>query len=78
VTCQELVDLLLDYVGDDLTPEQRAAITEHLCGCPPCVTYVETYQITIKVTRALPKNDPLPPSLEQRLRAALAAAEGGA
>jgi len=43
---------------------------EHLCRCPPCVTYVETYQVTVRLTRKLPR-PALPPDLEQRLRAVL-------
>jgi hypothetical protein len=75
VSCEEFVDLLLDFVGGDLTPEQRAVIEHHLCGCRPCVQHFEEYQLTIRVTRLLPKRDPLPPSLEARLRAALAEIE---
>ena len=77
MTCEELVGLLLDFVGGDLSPEQRAAIEQHLCGCPPCVRHTEEYRLTIRVTRLLPKADPLPPALEARLRAALAEAERG-
>ena len=73
MSCEELVGLLLDFVGGELTPEQRAMIEQHLCGCPPCVRHVEEYHLTIRVTRLLPKHDPLPPALEARLRAALAA-----
>ena len=77
MSCEELVGLLLDFVGGDLSPEQRAAIEQHLCGCPPCVRHAEEYRLTIRVTRLLPKADPLPPALEARLRAALAEAERG-
>jgi anti-sigma factor RsiW len=73
VSCEELVNLLLDFVGGDLTPEQRKEIEQHLCDCPPCVQHVEEYRLTIRVTRLLPKADPLPPAVEARLRAALAA-----
>ena len=73
LTCEELVDLLVVYVGDGLSPDQVTAFKEHLCGCKPCTASVELYQVTIKVTRALPKCDPLPPAFEARLRAALAA-----
>ena len=73
MSCQEMVDLLLDFVGGEITPEQRAMIEQHHCGCPPCVRHVEEYSLTIRVTRLLPKNDPLPPAFEQRLWAALAA-----
>ena len=72
LTCEELVDLLLDYVDESLSAEQVAAVKEHLCGCPPCVHTVEAYQITIRISRALPKSAPLPPAFEERLRTALA------
>ncbi|HET6574799.1 MAG TPA: zf-HC2 domain-containing protein [Fimbriiglobus sp.] len=77
MSCEELVGVLLDFVGGDLSPEQRAVIEQHLCGCPPCGQHVEEYRLTIRVTRLLPKADPLPPAFEARLRAALAAAERG-
>ncbi len=70
MTCRELVEHLLDFVGDELTPEQRDRISKHLCECPPCVTLVETYQITIRLSRQLPRA-PLPARLQERLQQAL-------
>jgi anti-sigma factor RsiW len=70
ITCRELAELLIDFVSGELPPEHRAHIERHLKGCPPCVAYVETYQITIQLTRRLPCA-PLPPELEKRLRAVL-------
>ena len=72
LTCEELVDMLLDYVGGELSPEQVAAIKAHLCDCPPCVHSVESYQVTIRISRALPKTSPLSPAFEERLRSVLA------
>ncbi len=72
LTCEELVDLLVDYLGGELPDEQVDAIKSHVCGCGSCGVYIETYQLTITVTRALPRCEaPLPPSCEARLRAAL-------
>jgi anti-sigma factor RsiW len=74
MTCSELADLVLDFVGQELDAEQRAEFEQHLCGCPDCVVYVEAYQVTITLTRSLPRCDEgLPPGLEAKLRAALAA-----
>jgi anti-sigma factor RsiW len=70
ITCRELAEFLIDFVAGELPPEQRARIEHHLCMCPPCVTYVETYRLTIRLTRRLPCT-PLPPELEKRLREAL-------
>ncbi|HZT81090.1 MAG TPA: zf-HC2 domain-containing protein [Gemmataceae bacterium] len=75
MTCRELVDLLIDFVADELPPERRAVVEEHLKRCPPCLAYLETYQLTIRITRKLPAVDP-PPQLLDRLRAALQAGKG--
>lgn len=70
ITCRELVEKLLDFLAEELPPEHCERIREHLRQCPPCIAFVETYQITVTLSRRLPRH-PLPPELEQRLRAAL-------
>jgi anti-sigma factor RsiW len=70
MTCRELVEQLLDFISDELGPEHRACICEHLCSCPPCEVLVQTYRITIRLSRQLPRA-PLPAGLQERLRAAL-------
>jgi anti-sigma factor RsiW len=71
MTCRELAELLIDYVSGALPAEHRERLDHHLLLCPPCVTYVQTYELTIKLTRRLP-DKPLPPQLEAKLRQALA------
>jgi hypothetical protein len=70
MTCRELVEHLLDFVAEELSPEHRERICEHLCNCPPCGVLVQTYQITIRLSRQLPSH-PLPPRLQERLREVL-------
>lgn len=77
LTCEEFVDLMLDYVGGELPEEQVEAIKTHLCGCKHCTDRHTTYTFTILMTRTLAKCDPLPPELEARLRQKLAAAATG-
>ena len=72
MTCDELVDLMLDFVGNELPIEQSDAIKAHLCGCQCCGVSVEMYVLTIRVSRMLPKEEPLSSAFEQRLRLALA------
>jgi anti-sigma factor RsiW len=68
MTCAELVDRILDYIAEELDATQRAAIQEHLCGCPNCTVSIELYRATICVVRALPQADePLAPAMQQRL-----------
>jgi anti-sigma factor RsiW len=71
ITCRELVELLCDYVSDELPPERRDHVTQHLRHCPSCAAYHDSYTVVVKLTRLLPAA-PLPPQLAQRL-AALAA-----
>jgi anti-sigma factor RsiW len=70
MTCRDFVELLIEFLHGELSPEQRAEVETHLGLCPPCVRYLETYRLTITITRQLPPA-PLPTSCEQRLRAAL-------
>jgi anti-sigma factor RsiW len=66
LTCRDLVNLLLDYVGGDLSDEDRRKVERHVCDCPPCGVYLRTYQITIRVGGQLPQR-PLRPDFACRL-----------
>jgi anti-sigma factor RsiW len=70
MTCRELTELLLEYIQGELDPDLCEHIHRHLSLCPPCEAYVETYRITIQLTRRLPAA-PMPPELAERLEDAL-------
>jgi anti-sigma factor RsiW len=70
-TCREVTELLIDYVENSMSFEQRHVLERHICGCPPCLAYLHTYQATIHMTHRLPE-EPLPPEFEKRLQAVLA------
>jgi anti-sigma factor RsiW len=70
MTCRECAELLMEFLSEELNAERREEIRRHLQDCPPCAIYVETYQITIRLTRQLPCGE-LPPEVAQRLRAVL-------
>jgi anti-sigma factor RsiW len=77
LTCRELVELLIDFVDGEMPPEQRKRLEDHICGCTPCDAYVQTYRLTVQVTRRLKLRPPaLPPHLAERCRNTLAAALG--
>ena len=71
MNCDELLELLLDYVGGELVVEQRQTVEIHISGCPNCTIRIETYRQTVTLARALPRCDRLPPAVEERLRKAL-------
>jgi anti-sigma factor RsiW len=47
LTCQELVELVTDYLEGALSPEDRARFERHLGVCDGCSRYVEQMRLTI-------------------------------
>jgi hypothetical protein len=71
MTCAELMDALVDYLGGELVIEHRETVRLHIAGCDKCGSIVATYEHTVRVSRLLPKCGPLPPEVEARLRKAV-------
>jgi len=67
IDCNRLCEMLFEFVSGELPEDHRQLFEEHLKACPPCVVHVETYRVTIHMSRNLPC-PPLPTHLEQRLR----------
>jgi hypothetical protein len=67
MTCRELAELLDGFVAGELPEEHCRQIQDHLGICSPCIHYVETYRLTIRLTRQLPCPG-LPAHVERRLR----------
>jgi anti-sigma factor RsiW len=76
VDCRQLANLLYEFVSGELPDDRRALLEEHLRVCPPCLVYVETYRVTIRLSQRLPQV-PMPPELERRLREVLERECGG-
>ncbi len=53
MTCQELVELVTDYLDGEMPAEDRARFEEHLDDCPYCATYLEQIRQTIRLTGRL-------------------------
>jgi anti-sigma factor RsiW len=68
--CQECIDLLVDYLEGELSPERTRALEIHFDLCPACWQFVQSYRQTIDAARRLPAED-IPPELAQRLIAFL-------
>jgi anti-sigma factor RsiW len=45
-TCKDSINLLLDFLDGELTPEDAQHLKEHLQGCAPCVDFLRTYRAT--------------------------------
>jgi anti-sigma factor RsiW len=53
VSCNELVELVTDYLDGTLPADERARFEEHVAGCDGCTTYLEQFRITIRLTGML-------------------------
>lgn len=69
LTCQELVELVTDYLEQALPPEEQARFEAHLAGCRGCRTYVEQMRQTIAVVGTLTEETIPPPAREDLLTA---------
>jgi anti-sigma factor RsiW len=49
LTCQELVELVTEYLDDALAPPTRQAFEAHLAECTGCQYYVHQIEQTIRV-----------------------------
>ena len=49
--CQELVELVTDYLEGALSPEDRARFEVHLSECEGCRAYLEQMRMTVRLVR---------------------------
>ena len=69
LTCQQLVELVTDYLDDRLPAAERRRFEAHVAVCPGCQAYVEQMRALIAELGRLPQVD-LPPAVETDLLAA--------
>ncbi|MBI3943803.1 MAG: zf-HC2 domain-containing protein [Chloroflexi bacterium] len=66
LTCQEAVELVTDYLENELLPEIRMEFEKHIASCPGCTNYLHQMEISIQVLRKL-ADDNIPPETQQEL-----------
>ncbi len=47
IACQELVELVTEYLEGALPPEEVAAVERHLAGCEACTRYLRQLRSTV-------------------------------
>jgi anti-sigma factor RsiW len=67
LACQRVVELVTEYLGHALTPDDRLRFEEHLLTCPPCTTYLAQMRTTIEMAGQLGADRP--DAVEQELLA---------
>jgi anti-sigma factor RsiW len=57
LSCQELVELVTDYLEGALDERDLRAFEAHLAGCDGCTEYLDEMRTTIRVVGTLTPND---------------------
>ena len=66
LSCQELVELVTDYLEGALPPEDAARFEDHIGRCTGCAAYLEQIRQTIVLAGRLTPES-LPPEAERVL-----------
>jgi anti-sigma factor RsiW len=66
LACQEIVELVTDYVEGTMDAQLRSSFEAHLAGCPHCTHYLEQIEATIRVAGTITV-DQLPPEFRAGL-----------
>ena len=69
ISCQQVVELVTDYLEGALSPEDVARFEQHLSLCEGCVFYVEQIRMTIAAVGRIGEQD-VPPAIRDDLVAA--------
>jgi predicted anti-sigma-YlaC factor YlaD len=67
LTCEELVELITDYLEGALRPDDRARFEAHLLGCEGCLNYVRQMGRTIQMAGRLSTDSLRPPTRDRLL-----------
>ncbi len=57
LVCQQMVELITDYLEGALSRSQRRRFEAHLAGCEHCTEYLEQMRATIRLTGGLRSED---------------------
>ncbi len=65
LVCQEMVELITDYLEGALSRAQRRRFERHIAGCEHCAEYLEQMRTTIRLTGRLQVEDLTPEMREE-------------
>jgi anti-sigma factor RsiW len=66
LSCQQVVEIITDYLEDALDPRDRLHVEEHLALCPGCKVYLDQMRSTVRALGHIPVD-----TLSQRAQADL-------
>jgi anti-sigma factor RsiW len=65
LVCQEVVELVSDYLEGTLSRSQRRRFDRHLAGCPHCTQYLAQMRETVRLAGRLVPEDLSPQMREE-------------
>lgn len=65
LSCQQIFDLLSEYLDAELPPDLCERLTAHIQSCAPCVEFVESLRRSIALCKDLPQVQAVPPLTEE-------------
>jgi len=68
LVCQQIVEMITDYLEGKLSRSQRRRFEAHLEGCEHCTEYLEQMRATIRLTGRLRTED-LTPAMREDFQA---------
>ncbi len=68
LSCQQIVELVTDFLENALLPDMCQRLEEHLEQCPGCANYFEQVRLTIKMVHRLAQEPAFPAQKQQLLR----------
>jgi predicted anti-sigma-YlaC factor YlaD len=68
IPCQEVVELITDYLEDTLLPGKRTQMDEHLAHCDGCTNYLEQVRLTITMLHHFAREPTFPETREDLLK----------
>ncbi len=69
LACQELVEIVTDYLEGTIPEHDRARFDAHILTCPGCREYVEQMRTTLRLTGRLTVDSISPGARDQLLQA---------
>jgi anti-sigma factor RsiW len=65
LVCQQVVELVTDYLEGALPRRERRRFERHLRNCPNCTAYLEQMRVTIATTGSLAAEDFTPEARDE-------------
>ena len=70
-SCQEIIDLLTEYIDGDLNAAEKREFERHIADCAPCRAFLRTYRKSDEIARTTLEPPAVPVELQRRVRSFL-------